>query len=61
MVGRFLGILKWVFESKMGVGRGNLGFFWGFLGVRLVFGLKMGIFGVGIGHLVFGKDGAKRA
>ena len=27
------------------------------VGVRLVFGLIMGILGVGIGHLVFGKDG----
>ena len=29
-------------------------------GVRLVFGLIMGIFRVGIGHLVFGTDGVKR-
>ena len=43
----------------MGVGGENLGFFFGFLGVILVFGLKMGIFGVGIGHLVFGKNGTK--
>ena len=27
--------------------------------MMLVFGLIMGILGVGIGHLVFGKDGKK--
>ena len=28
--------------------------------MMLVFGLKMGVLGVGIGHLVFGNEGVKR-
>ncbi|MBL7153162.1 MAG: hypothetical protein ISS79_05560 [Phycisphaerae bacterium] len=47
--------------AKMRVGAGNGGKFLGFLGVILVFELKMGILGGGIGHLVFRNRGKKTA
>jgi len=48
-----------VFGLKMGVSWGELEFFFGFSGLIFVFGLKTGILGGAIGHLVFGKDGKK--
>ena len=48
-----------VFGLKMGVSWGELECFFGFSVLIFVFGLKTGILGVGIGHLVFGKDGKK--
>ena len=51
-----------IFGQKWGfviLDLGELEIFFGFSGLIIVFGLKTGILGVGIGHLVFGKNGKK--
>ena len=46
-----------IFELKMGVGSENLEFRMEKFGVILVFGLKTGLLGGAIGHLVFRTSG----
>ena len=55
------GIRMWIFWRKMGVRWRNGCEILGFVGRNLAFGLKTGILGGAIGHLVFGNWGKKTA